>query len=137
VVKDSGPPSGFPLACATLLHAFWCAVLAFYVSTRLTMSVPRSPRLTVVLWVLAVATFLYAFTIHQLWRKRRWALRACWIPVVGWLVFGLLGLVAMLVQGEALSTGTWVVFSIVLVPGILLVPLQWTIRRDRASLPRE
>ena len=101
------------------------------------MSVPRSPLLTVVLWVLAVAASLYAFTIHRLWRRRRWALRACWILVVGWLIFGLLGLVAMLIEGKDLNTATWVVFSIILVPSILLVPLQWTIRRDWADLPRE
>jgi len=51
---------------------------------------------------------------------------------VGWLIFGMLGLVAMLVEDEALDTGTWVVFGIVLIPAILLVPLQWMIRRDWA-----
>lgn len=96
------------------------------------MSAPRSSRLTVVLWVLAIATSFYAFTIYRLWRRRRWALRACWILVVGWLIFGILALVAMLVEDKTLDTGTWVVFGIILIPAILLVPLQWTIRRDWA-----
>lgn len=57
-------------------------------------------------------------------------MRVCWVLVVGWLIFGMLALVGILAEDEALDTGTWVVFGIVLIPAILLVPLQWTIRHD-------
>jgi len=101
------------------------------------MSVPRSPLLTQVLWGLAVVSVLYAFTIHRLWRLRRWAWWACWIPVIGLLTFGVLGLLAMLVDPKIIGTQEWVVLAILLGPSTLLVPLQWQLKRDWAALARE
>jgi hypothetical protein len=128
VVEDKGPPSRFPLACATLLHALWCAFMVFCVSVGLATRTPRSSLLTVVLWVLAVATPLYGFTIHRMWRQRRWAWRVCWIPTIAGLGTGLLALIGMLMDVRSVETPTLVLLILILVPAILLVPFQWTAR---------
>ncbi len=118
------PPAGYPAFVMSLTN-----------NSRVNSPKSMQSQLSVVLWVLAVVTLLYVFAIRSLWRKRRWALRICWMPVVGMLIVGSVGLAAMLAQDKAIDTVSRVMFSIVLIPGILLVPLQWRIRRDFKAGP--
>jgi hypothetical protein len=136
VVEDKGPPSRFALACTALLHALWCALIMLVISARLAISAPRSPAVNLALGGFVVVAVLYGFTIYRLWGLRRWAWRVCWIPVVVALIGSLLVLRTALVHRDALHAPGWVAFAVILVPGILLVPLQWKVRRDWAGLAR-
>jgi len=95
------------------------------VSTRLGMS-PRSPVSTNVLWTLAALAALYAFTIYRLWRRSRWAWFVSWLPVLGMLIFGL----GVLVFVRPASAFERVLLSGILVPSLLLLPLQWKLRSE-------
>lgn len=129
-VADTGPPSRFLLTFAVVLHGFWCACTAVIVLGLLTFE-PEVGRLLP--FSLLAFTILYTFTITQLWRKRRWAWRACWAPVIAMLLFGLLGMVGSFL-GDARNVpdkSAWLLMiGLLFGPAVALVPLQWLARRE-------
>lgn len=128
-VVDTGPPSRLLLTCAVVLHGFWCACCALIVLGLLAFESARGRLLPAA--VLAF-TILYGYAISQLFRKRRWAWWACWVPIVAMLLIGALMIVALV---YALSKGRSVAqliptLVVVFGPAIALIPLQWLSRRE-------
>jgi len=129
-LADTGPPSRFLLTCTVVLHGFWCAASAVAVLGLFAFE-SASGRL-LPSGVLAF-TFLYGFTIWQLFRKRRWAWRVSWLPIIAMLFFGTLATIGAFLSrkphGPDASVFLWMI-AVVIVPAIALTVLQWTARRE-------
>ena len=128
-VVDTGPPSRLLLTFAVILHGFWCACSALIVLGLLAFEAARGRLLPAAVFAF---TILYGYTIAQLFRRRRWAWWACWLPIIAMLLLGALlivGLVYTLSKGrdfvQLLPTLVAVLGS-----ALALVPLQWLSRRE-------
>jgi hypothetical protein len=88
--------------------------------------------MTNVLWGMLVVAPFYAFTIHRLWHRRRWAWLVCMVPVLVFLVLSLIEVYVLLSSrlSRPVRPSDWVLLGVLLVPSALLAPLQWAMRRE-------
>jgi hypothetical protein len=127
-VMDMSPPARQRLRWVIVLHGLWCGVMILMYPLLLAAPGIRGPLL---MFGWPSFTLLYGVTIYWLWRQRRWAWSACWVPTLGFLLFGLFALLGLALDvGGKMDPAGWVLLALLVGPGLALVPLQWLARHE-------